>query len=541
MLRDAYKSVSKDLAELVARDSPLISAGVRRAQLEQTRSRLLAKQGEIFEKLGDIVSARRLAAAARSQRLSAAADAALLALVGKGAEAQYLYETALQASQRAIDAALARMRLSAIPLSQRIYQSNLWMNGRLGKLINETLAAGLNARTFAKKARDWFNPNTPGGVRFAAMRLARTEINNSFHAMSAQKYAETPWIRKVEWNLSGSHPKPDECNVLANGSPYESDETPARPHPQCMCYITPVSEDEDEFVENFLKGDYDDYLDKELESKGWDVKESKPRAPAAPAPSRVERVVPAKSNADRPRIPGRDLTDWAASQLRNGYDESGLNMPSDFADPVDRHLGLISKRQGFDGLPSEAPSEGVEIFRGVTPGKEISAEEILERFRSGAYEPGTGIYGNGFYFSVSPRVASYYAGLESKKGPKGKTLRVVLRSDAKIIDYDDLEVAMRDWKSKILENSPSLADLFGPLDFRTPEGMYPPSLINVMGDPGRWAAMMGYDAIRVQGKQDGAPFVKGEPSAKNSAGGKFSAHDQYIILNRTAITLGAAL
>lgn len=278
MLRDASKAVNKELADLVARDSPLISAGVRRAQLEQTRSRLLAKQGEIFERLGDIISARRAHAAARSARLSAAADASLLAVVGKVAEAQFLYDSALHTSQRAIDTALARMKLSALPLSRRIYQSHLWMNGRLGKLINETLAVGVNVKTFAKRARDWFNPNTPGGVRFAAMRLARTEINNAFHAMSAQKYAETPWITKVEWNLSGSHSKPDECNPLADASPYESDETPARPHPQCMCYITPVSVDEDEFVENFLKGDYDEYLDAELEAKGWDVKEKQPKA-----------------------------------------------------------------------------------------------------------------------------------------------------------------------------------------------------------------------------------------------------------------------
>jgi hypothetical protein len=296
MLRDAYRSVNKELADLVARDSPLISAGVKRAQLEQTRARLLAKQGEVFERLGDIVSARRARAAARSQRLSAAADAALLRLVGKGAEAQYLYQSALQVGQRAIDAALARMKLSALPLSERLYRSNLWMDGRLGKLINETLASGLDARSFAKKARDWFNPNTPGGIRYAAMRLARTEINNSFHAMSAAKYADTPWITQVEWHLSRQHPKKDECNPLQEASPYDSGKTPARPHPQCMCVITGKAIDEDDFVENFLKGEYDDYLDKELEEKGWDVKEAKPKTPAAPPKSETARVNPAVPN-----------------------------------------------------------------------------------------------------------------------------------------------------------------------------------------------------------------------------------------------------
>lgn len=263
LLRATKKRVDAILRELPAGNN------IRRAQLEKTRARLLAEQATLFERMGDVVSARRASAASRAARLSAASDAALLSLVGKSAQAQYLYDSALQVSQRAIDVALQRMKFSALPLSQRIYSTSTWMNGRLGKLINETLASGLNAREFARRARDWFNPNTPGGVRYAAMRLARTEINNAFHSMSAQKYAETPWIREVDWNLSGSHIKKDDCDKFAAESPFPADKVPARPHPQCMCNITPVSESEDDFVENFLKGDYDEYLDMELEKNGW--------------------------------------------------------------------------------------------------------------------------------------------------------------------------------------------------------------------------------------------------------------------------------
>lgn len=276
MLRATKKRVDAILREL-----PAGQQEIRRAQLEGTRARLLAEQSALFERMGDVVSARRAKAASRAARLSAAADAALLSLVGKSAQAQYLYESALEVSQRAIDVALQRMKFSALPLSQRIYNTSVWMNGRLGKLINETLASGLNAREFARRARDWFNPNTPGGVRYAAMRLARTEINNAFHSISAQKYAETPWITNVDWNLSGSHVKKDLCDKYAEESPYKSDETPARPHPQCMCNITPVSIDEDEFVENFLKGDYDDYLDAELEKNGWNEPEQSESAAEA--------------------------------------------------------------------------------------------------------------------------------------------------------------------------------------------------------------------------------------------------------------------
>lgn len=265
LLRDTYKRVNAMLKELEKAGKN----SVRRAQLEQTRALLLSQQATLFERLGDVVSARRAAAAGRSAQLSAAADASLLRLVGRSAQAQFLYEKVLDVSQQSIDAALARMRLSALPLAQRIYQTGVWMGGRLSRLINETLAAGLNAREFAKRARDWFNPNTPGGVRYAAMRLARTEINNAFHAISAEKYSTTPWVEEVIWNLSKSHAKTDVCNAVANRSPYRKDRIPARPHPQCMCYITPKNIEEDDFVENFLNGKYDAYLDAELARNGW--------------------------------------------------------------------------------------------------------------------------------------------------------------------------------------------------------------------------------------------------------------------------------
>jgi hypothetical protein len=275
MLRAAKKRVDSILAEL-----PAGKQEVKRAQLESTRARLLAQQADVFERLGDIVSARRARAASRSAGLSAAADKALLDAVGRGAEGQFLYESALQVGQRQIDAAMARMRLSQLPLSKRIYNTQVWMQGRLGKLINETLATGLNAKEFARRARDWFNPNTPGGVRYAAMRLARTEINNAFHAMTAEKAARDPWIKQVDWNLSKSHPKPDICNEVHADSPFPSDKVPARPHPQCMCYITPKAIDEDEFIDNFLKGDYNDFLDKELAAAGWapEDQESTPKS-----------------------------------------------------------------------------------------------------------------------------------------------------------------------------------------------------------------------------------------------------------------------
>lgn len=365
MLRAAYKRVNKILAELPAGEKE-----ITRAQLESTRSRLLAQQADVFERLGDIVSARRARAASRSAGLSAAANKALLDAVGKGTQGQFLYESALKVGQRQIDAALARMRLSQLPLSQRIYKTSVWMQGRLGKLINETLATGLNAKEFAKRARDWFNPNTPGGVRYAAMRLARTEINNAFHAMTAEKAANDPWVHEVEWNLSKSHPKPDICNTVAAESPFPADRVPARPHPQCMCYITPKAIEEDEFIDNFLNGDYNDFLDQELAAAGWQVEDTPQPTRSAEASTHQqvqERNVQLKPEpVAQPEIPEKlhQSDGYSPGQWQLHTDaEARIQEMQDNIRKLNPALSAEENRAFAEKLVAGTSEDGEKIFR----------------------------------------------------------------------------------------------------------------------------------------------------------------------------------
>lgn len=386
MLRAAKKRVDTILADL-----PAGKQEIKRAQLEQTRARLLAEQATIFERLGDIVSARRARSASRSSGLSAAANEALLRAVGMGAQGQFLYKSSLEVSQRAIDAAMARMKLSALPLSRRIYNTSVWMGGRLGKLINETLATGLDAREFAKRARDWFNPNTPGGVRYAAMRLARTEINNAFHAMTAEKAANDPWINEVEWNLSKSHPKPDICNEVNADSPYPADRVPARPHPQCMCYITPKPIDEDEFIDRFVAGEYDDFLDKELEAAGWKEEHPEPPPPVAinsgppsqsgPEPLRGDEAMASvpkglfKRGSMKPKQ--RDAlkiyeSGWfIVIQNRLREQRVGTDLDDSINKKDDATIGLIDEAMEGSALPSD-----VEVWRGMFNARTVFGDRL---------------------------------------------------------------------------------------------------------------------------------------------------------------------
>jgi len=99
------------------------------------------------------------------------------------------------------------------------------------------------------------------------MRLARTEINNAFHAMSAMDIEAKPWVDASQWHLSRSHPKADGCDKLAkddsaNMGPgvYPKGKTPSKPHPQCLCYITPKVQKDDDFLDALVGGRYDSYI-----------------------------------------------------------------------------------------------------------------------------------------------------------------------------------------------------------------------------------------------------------------------------------------
>lgn len=249
--------------------SQRISDLVRAEQLRTVARAMMREQAIIFRKAGDIIRARRLEAAARATVLGSAVDDVLFAFAGDSEEARALKRSLLSGGEQSLNTALTRMGVSEIPLAERIYRTQVWMNGRVQGMINSALARGLTAREFAAEAIDWFNPDTPGGVRYAALRLARTEINNAFHATSIMQADEKPWINQMKWNLSGSHPRPDVCDQYAKGGKegdgvYPPRQVPRKPHPHCLCFVTPISPDEDEFLDNLVAGKYNDYLDSKL-------------------------------------------------------------------------------------------------------------------------------------------------------------------------------------------------------------------------------------------------------------------------------------
>lgn len=131
-------------------------------------------------------------------------------------------------------------------LSGKVWKNVNTNAGRVQRIVQKHLITGtVNAKELANDVKRLIDPSTPGGVSYAAMRLARTEINNAFHDRQRTIAQERPWVKGVKWNLSKSHPAPDICDVYAREHSegmgkgiYLSHEVPDKPHPHCLCWMT---------------------------------------------------------------------------------------------------------------------------------------------------------------------------------------------------------------------------------------------------------------------------------------------------------------
>lgn len=270
MLKDAFKDVNAQLGRLQRERGA--GAEIRRDQLRAIKRSILENQADVFRRLGKIIETRRVEAAARAIRVQGRYDERVFALGGRRADARALTEALETTETRAIDVAIARMTGSSVPLSQRVYRAEAWSSGRLERRIDSALARGLSAEEFAREVRDFVNPRTPGGTRYAALRLARTELNNAFHAIAIREAQRKPWIKAMKWHLSSSHPRRatagdiEACEALA-GRLFAPEDVPRKPHPQCLCYITPEvnaqgsdPEDDGQFLDDLVAGNFDDFL-----------------------------------------------------------------------------------------------------------------------------------------------------------------------------------------------------------------------------------------------------------------------------------------
>lgn len=234
------------------------SGKVRAAQLDLARL-----QRQMWAAVGDMTRVGIGDGADAAASSLAFLNDTMMAAVGGGTIG---WADALLAQARAGIPALLARRSNGYTLSERVYKNAALSSGRIDSMIDGLVASGASAREIASRVVGFIDPNTPGGASYAAMRLGRTELNNAFHTTTVRLAADQPWVVGMRWNLSGSHPRTDICNDLADRSSnlgrgvYAKGDVPGKPHPHCLCYVTPVTPDRKQFINNFNNGHYDNYL-----------------------------------------------------------------------------------------------------------------------------------------------------------------------------------------------------------------------------------------------------------------------------------------
>jgi hypothetical protein len=262
-LLDAQADLSQRLLKLAARNGG-VGAQVRATQLSQINQQLSLVLKDLWKELGDeiIVGGQEIADAASS--VQAVTDRALFASAG-----QALPEAVARGEQAyartVVQHYWSRME-NGISLSQQVYKTNALSKGWVDRAVNRVILQGGSWKDIADTVRPYIDPNTPGGVSYAAKRLGRTELNNAFHQSAIRLGEQNPWVAGQRWNLSGSHGRKDECDALASKTVsrklgrgvYPADAVPRKPHPQCLCYLTAQTVSEEEFFDRLLAGDYED-------------------------------------------------------------------------------------------------------------------------------------------------------------------------------------------------------------------------------------------------------------------------------------------
>jgi hypothetical protein len=543
ILEDAAKDIEDRLQQLDLK--PGIGAKVRAAQLRAAQAEMRAVQRDMWAAIGKTTHAGSKAAAEAAQEaLDVISRVAYASLAPAAAEV--LVDGLKASAQAGINALYARVPK---PLSEAVYRNGLVASGKIEEMIQRGIAQGLSAKELAASVYGYVSPTTPGGASYAANRLARTEINNAFHQQQIKTGKESPGVKGVKWNLSNSHPKPDECNQFAErdvndlgAGVYKANNVPDKPHPHCFCYLTYVTMDPAEFSAALRSGTFDDELKRRTQINVDSLKQqavpvNKPAAKSRTTAAR-RRTESSGAKAAKPklsklampkRVKGKDISSTLIKDAGKYYKESDKHGVR-----YDNLLASMLDKQGFSAKPGVATLQSDfdaligrgwrEVHRGTQGGAKQTASEAVRSFAYDEdYFPGTGIYGNGIYTSVDRRVAEDYA---QHGGKQGETFRLAINPDAKTIAYQDLMNMQAADIAKAQERLKHVRDL----PASSPEYIEAIEYFNFIADPGRYAASKGYDVIYVPSSDDGATVKIDGKKVRT----KF---DQYVILNRSVVVV----
>jgi len=256
----AIQAAADDVEALIKQlPGPNVGNTVRRAQYRQIRDAIKGIDKELWKQ----VEATTNASLSQATQHAVSENKQLLDYLMRAvpSNATILAQSYRSSALRSFQDVRSRV-LNDIKLSGKVFRNTALMNGEIDSIVNEGILLQRSAAEIADDVVGYINPDTPGGARYAAQRLGRTELNNAFHTTSIRCYQESPHVRGVQWELSGSHGQDDDCDELADtdefdlgAGVYPPEDVPFKPHPQCFCYTTAITLTPEEFADGIVSGE----------------------------------------------------------------------------------------------------------------------------------------------------------------------------------------------------------------------------------------------------------------------------------------------
>lgn len=245
--------------------SDKFSASVKSAQLRILIREIGKILNDLFQKeLILIKEGQRLSASAAVDAFAETDREFLEAIFANSGDVRAFIEAQRLQAIGGVNNAISRITKSDQPLSSRVYRARSLANRWVANEVNKGILKNDGAKEIATAVRRHIRPNIPGGVSYAAMRLGRTEVNNAFHATSVLLAEDRPWVEGMLWNLSKTH-EPDPSGKVEicerySGQDFAIATVPAKPHPQCRCFVTPQLESYEVFLNHLTAGQYRDWI-----------------------------------------------------------------------------------------------------------------------------------------------------------------------------------------------------------------------------------------------------------------------------------------
>ena len=239
VLHDLYKETQKEIRQYAS--SKKVKALEAKRDLLRTQRSINEQLKKYYEEVGDKVGQGVVESAIRGIDMSYDYTSKRIRNSGDKAALELRRRAVVEDTLNNIDVVIQRVKSPTTKtFSETVWGTRDLTQEMLNRKINLALLKNKDVETLAKEIEVFVNPDVKGGVRYASLRLARTEMGNAYHRATIYAGFTDPNIIGFKWKLSPAHPKVDICDRYAKEPFYTPITVPHKPHPNCLCWIEPV-------------------------------------------------------------------------------------------------------------------------------------------------------------------------------------------------------------------------------------------------------------------------------------------------------------